>query len=68
MGPLIAILATTGDLLESAWKRANGIKDSGSLMPGHGGVLDRFDGFTIAAPVYALILHLYPLQFNFPFE
>ena len=37
-------------------------------MPGHGGVLDRFDGFTIAAPVYALILHLYPLQFNFPFE
>jgi len=68
MGPLIAILATTGDLLESAWKRANGIKDSGNLMPGHGGVLDRFDGFTVAAPVYALILHLYPLQFNFPFE
>jgi CDP-diglyceride synthetase len=67
LGPLMAVLATAGDLLESAWKRSNGIKDSGKIMPGHGGVLDRFDGFTIAAPVYALILYLHPLQFNLNF-
>ena len=67
LGPLMAVLATAGDLLESAWKRSNGIIDSGKIMPGHGGVLDRFDGFTIAAPVYALILYLHPLQFNLNF-
>ena len=70
MGPMMAVLATAGDLLESAWKRSNGIKDSGNLMPGHGGVLDRFDGFIIAAPVYALVLYLHPFQnnLNFLFE
>ncbi|MBV42755.1 MAG: hypothetical protein CL834_06950 [Crocinitomicaceae bacterium] len=67
MGPMMAVLATAGDLLESAWKRSNGIKDSGALMPGHGGVLDRFDAFIIAAPVYSLILYLHPFQFNLNF-
>lgn len=52
MGALIGALSTAGDLTESAWKRRLGLKDSGQLMPGHGGALDRFDGFLFAAPAY----------------
>ncbi|HRH37582.1 MAG TPA: phosphatidate cytidylyltransferase, partial [Flavobacteriales bacterium] len=54
-GFAISISATVGDLFESAMKRAAGVKDSGSIMPGHGGVLDRFDGYLFAAPVMVVI-------------
>lgn len=51
-GFVLAIVATLGDLVESVIKRFTGIKDSGFLIPGHGGVLDRFDSIFYTAPVF----------------
>lgn len=51
-----AILGQVGDLTESLFKRSYGVKDSGSVLPGHGGVLDRMDGILFAAP-YLLLYH-----------
>lgn len=61
--PALAVLAQAGDLYESWLKRRAGVKDSGTLIPGHGGVMDRLDGLVPVAPVAAFLVvlpHFYP--------
>ncbi|UCD93646.1 MAG: phosphatidate cytidylyltransferase [Candidatus Zixiibacteriota bacterium] len=58
-GILVSIVGQFGDLVESCWKRAVGIKDSSSIIPGHGGVLDRFDSLLFASPVLFLFLKFF---------
>ena len=59
MGLVVVLFGTWGDLVESLFKRTMGIKDSGNILPGHGGMLDRFDSSLMAIP--AAVVYLYTL-------
>lgn len=60
LGLVIVVFGTWGDLVESLFKRTIGIKDSGNIIPGHGGMLDRFDSSLLAIP--AAVVYLYALS------
>jgi phosphatidate cytidylyltransferase len=60
LGLVVVVFGTCGDLVESLFKRTLGIKDSGHILPGHGGMLDRFDSTLMAVP--AAVVYLYTLQ------
>lgn len=60
LGLVVVVFGTWGDLVESLFKRTLGIKDSGNILPGHGGMLDRFDSSLMAIP--AAVVYLYTLQ------
>ncbi len=59
LGLMVVVFGTWGDLVESLFKRTLGIKDSGNILPGHGGMLDRFDSSLMAMP--AAVVYLYTL-------
>lgn len=56
---VVVVFGTWGDLVESLFKRTIGVKDSGNILPGHGGMMDRFDSSLMAIP--AAVIYLYAL-------
>jgi phosphatidate cytidylyltransferase len=61
---ILSLLEQASDLLESKFKRIFGVKDSGTIIPGHGGVLDRLDGMMLVAPVVLILITLFPSKFG----
>jgi phosphatidate cytidylyltransferase len=60
----LSLIEQASDLIESKFKRIFGVKDSGTIIPGHGGVLDRLDGMMLVAPVVLLLITIFPNKFG----
>ena len=58
IGIIVSLFGQMGDLVQSAFKRHYGVKDSGKILPGHGGILDRFDSLMFIMPILAFLLSL----------
>lgn len=61
---ILSLIEQVSDLIESKFKRIFGVKDSGTLIPGHGGVLDRLDGMMLVAPTVLFLITIFPSRFG----
>lgn len=68
MGAIISIVAQIGDLIESLFKRECGVKDSGTILMGHGGVLDRFDSMILVLPFVTMVLYFFHLYISYQYQ
>ena len=68
MGAIISIVAQIGDLIESLFKRECGVKDSGTILMGHGGVLDRFDSMILVLPFVTMVLYFFHLYISYQYR
>ena len=67
-GAIISVVAQIGDLIESLFKRECGVKDSGTILMGHGGVLDRFDSMILVLPFVIMVLYFFHLYISYQYR
>ncbi|QYR55490.1 phosphatidate cytidylyltransferase [Fusobacterium hwasookii] len=67
MGAIISVVAQIGDLIESLFKRECGVKDSGTILMGHGGVLDRFDSMILVLPFVTMVLYFFHIYVSYQY-
>ena len=67
IGAIISVVAQIGDLIESLFKRECGVKDSGTILMGHGGVLDRFDSMILVLPFVTMVLYFFRLYVSYQY-
>mgnify|MGYP001011053361 CR=1 FL=1 len=67
IGAIISVIAQIGDLIESLFKRECGVKDSGTILMGHGGILDRFDSMVLVLPFVTMVLYFFHLYISYQY-